>query len=77
MKIYTENVDIIDLNDFMHDYLKENLSIDITTRKEYDFHLEYTSIEATVTLGDEVICKSNDTIDQLINIVSKQLNVYI
>lgn len=48
--------------DVMRSFLKENLSVQISTEKDYDYGNEYTIVRVGIYLGDEEICTSSDTI---------------
>lgn len=43
-------------------YLRDNLSIVLSTYVEYDFGKEYTVVKAELLLEDEIISRSSDTI---------------
>lgn len=52
----------LNIADVMRSFLKENLDIQISTSREFDFGNEYTVIEVTISLDGEEICKSSDTV---------------
>lgn len=51
------------IHEIVKAYLKDNLRVEISTRKEYDFGYEYTVIEANTYLGDDLIYSSSDSIN--------------
>lgn len=48
--------------DVMRSFLKENLSVQISTENEYDYGNEYTIVRVGIYLCDEEICTSSDTV---------------
>ena len=48
--------------DVMRSFLKDNLSVQISTEKEYDYGNEYTTIRVGIYLDGEEICTSGDTV---------------
>jgi hypothetical protein len=48
--------------DIIKNFLKDNLSIEISTRREYDYGNEYTVIKVGIYLNGEEICTSWDSI---------------
>ncbi len=48
--------------DVMRSFLKDNLSVQISTKKEYDYWNEYTTIRVSIYLDGEEICTSSDTV---------------
>ena len=49
-------------SDIVREILKESLSIQISTKKEYDFGNEHTVIEVDIFLDGEKICEASDII---------------
>jgi len=45
----------------MRSFLKDNLTIQISTSKERDYDNEYTVIEVSISLEGEEICKNSDS----------------
>lgn len=48
--------------DVMRSFLKDNLSVQISTEKEYDYGNEYTIVKVGIYLDGEEICTSSDTV---------------
>jgi len=48
--------------DVMRSFLKDNLSVQISTEKENDYGNEYTIVRVGIYLGGEEICASSDTV---------------
>jgi len=47
---------------FLKSYLKDNLTIEVNTRKDCDYSGDYNVIEVKILIDDTVISKSQDTI---------------
>ena len=48
--------------DVMRSFLKDNLSVQIATKKEYGYGNEYTVVSVGIYLDGEEICTSSDTV---------------
>jgi hypothetical protein len=48
--------------DVMRSFLKDNLSVQISTQNEYDYGNNYTVVSVGIYLDGEEICTSSDTI---------------
>ena len=48
--------------DVMRSFLKDNLSVQVSTEKEYDYGNEYTIVKVGIYLDGEEICTSSDTV---------------
>ena len=62
LEIFDKSGKALHIADVMRSFLKENLSIQISTRSERDYGNEYTVIEVSISLAGEEICKSGDSI---------------
>lgn len=52
------------INEEVKQYLRDNLSISLTTYTEYDFGSEYTVVKVELSLGDEIISTSSDSMNK-------------
>jgi hypothetical protein len=48
--------------DVMRSFLKDNLSVQISTQREFDYGNEYTVITVGIYLNGEEICTSTDSV---------------
>lgn len=62
LEIFDKNGNQLHISDIITNFLKENLSIEISTSKENDFGNRITVIEVSILLDGKEISKSNDTI---------------
>lgn len=57
-----EDLQKLEVLDIIHKLIKENLRIHISASKDQEFDSEYIVIEASLTLFDEEISSTRDTI---------------
>lgn len=62
LEIFDKSGKALRIADVMRSFLKENLAIQISTSREYDYGDEYTVIEVSISLDGEEICKSSDSV---------------
>ena len=62
LEIFDKNGKALHIVDVMRSFLKDNLAIQISTSREYDYGDEYTVIEVSISLDGEEICKSSDIV---------------
>lgn len=62
LEIFDKNGTPLNISEVVSSFLKDNLSIQLSTSKEFDFGDEYTLIEVSISLGDDEICRCNDRI---------------
>jgi hypothetical protein len=62
LEIFDKNGKTINNKDVIGTFLKDNLTIEISTSTIRDYGDTYTNIEVSISLDGEEICKSGDRI---------------